>query len=84
MQPPIWSREHCLCSDPNTITHSIGAQSFSAVLRDAVIRVYNEAAITLNQPNDQQSDSRLAHTQCAVRTFIGANRTTGLWSHDSI
>src|SRR4029453_2839528 len=28
--------------------------------------------------------SRLAHTQCPVRPFIGANRTTSLRPHDSI
>src|SRR5205823_10613218 len=37
-----------------------------------------------NQPKVPQSESELAHTQCPLRPFIGANRTTSLRPHDSI
>src|SRR5437879_2520910 len=46
-------------------------------------RVIGNGNHTSNRKIDNQK-SQLAHTQCHVRPFIGANRTTSLRPHDSI
>src|SRR4029453_1428953 len=75
---------NCLCKSSassrlscNVVGEKERKNSLNAAPNKPVARPFRPASPLVNQPKDQQTNSQLPHTQCAVIAFEGANCATG-------